>query len=424
MCQIDLICEFRKRNLISQIANEKKLIFQIKNNKITLYCGFDITAESLHIGHILPLLCLKRFQEIGHRPIVLIGGATSLIGDPSFKISERRLNSIELVNTWKKSITNQVSLFLDFNSSYNKAMIINNYKWFEHMSLLKFLRTIGKHFSINKMITRDAVKKRINRLDTGISFTEFSYNLLQAYDFSILHNKYNVMLQIGGSDQWGNIVSGIDLIRRLYKNEVYGLTIPLLTQKNGIKFGKTEKNTVWLDAKKTSPYKFYQYWVNISDCDVCRFLKFFTVLRVSKIDALESCNSITELNKSKLFLAEYLTNIVHGKHGVKSAKRISSCLFYGDFHNMERSDFIQLEQDGIPSIKISGIRDLQQVLVDAFLAPSRSQARNMILSNAIKINHVRQNNEMYVFSNSDIFFERYTLLSRGKKHFCLICWIS
>ncbi|XBC43421.1 MAG: tyrosine--tRNA ligase [Buchnera aphidicola (Meitanaphis flavogallis)] len=422
MHQGNLIHEFQQRNLIAQITNEKKLMRLVQNNNISLYCGFDITAESLHIGHILPLLCLKKFQKFGHKPVVLLGGATSLIGDPSFKNAERQLNSIELINVWKKAITDQVSLFLDFNLSFSSAMIVNNYEWFENLSLLTFLRVVGKKFSIKKMITRDAVKKRINREGTGISFTEFSYNLLQAYDFSFLHHKYNVILQIGGSDQWGNIVSGIELIRKLYKNETFGLTLPLLTQKNGMKFGKTENNTVWLDSNKTSPYKFYQYWINISDSDVYKFLKFFTILNISEIDAMEDFTSSIKLNEAKLFLAKYLTEIVHGPHGVQAAQRISSCLFYGNFFNMKESDFFQLEQDGVPLINISGIRDLQQVLVDSCLAPSRTQARNMILSNSISINNVVQNDAMYVFSNNDILFRRYTLLSRGKKHFYLICW--
>ncbi|XBC44477.1 MAG: tyrosine--tRNA ligase [Buchnera aphidicola (Schlechtendalia peitan)] len=422
MYKVDVISEFRQRNLIAQITKEKQLIHKIKNTNISMYCGFDITADSLHIGHILPLLCLKRFQNSGHKPIILIGGATSLIGDPSFKISERKLNSITLINEWTDIITHQVSTFLDFNPHFNSAVIVNNYEWFKNLSVLKFLRTIGKHFSVNKMIAKDAVKKRINRIDTGISFTEFSYNLLQAYDFSVLYHKYGVTLQIGGSDQWGNIISGIDLIRKLYSREVFGLTLPLLTQKNGIKFGKTEKNTIWLDKRKTSPYKFFQYWINISDYNVYNFLKFFTTLSILEIDKIASCNSILELNKSKIFLAEYLTRLVHGEHGVQSAKRISSCLFNSDVSKMQKSDFMQLEKDGIPSILISGIRDLKQVLVDSSLASSRTQARSMIISNSISINNIKQNNESYVFSKNDIFFKRYTLLSRGKKNFCLICW--
>ncbi|XBC37770.1 MAG: tyrosine--tRNA ligase [Buchnera aphidicola (Meitanaphis microgallis)] len=424
MFKINLIHEFRCRSLIEQSTNEKKLIHAIENNSITLYCGFDITADSLHIGHILPLLCLKRFQNAGHKPIVLVGGATSLIGDPSFKIFERKLNSIELIDSWKQNITNQISRFLDFGPDFNSAVIVNNYEWFEGLSLLKFLRLVGKHFSVNKMIARDAVKKRISRIDTGISFTEFSYNLLQAYDFSILHDRYNVTLQIGGSDQWGNIISGIDLIRKLYRRETFGLTLPLLTQKNGTKFGKTENNTIWLDSYKTSPYKFYQYWINISDCDVYKFLKFFTLLEMSEIDLIKSHASIEELNKAKLFLAGYLTKMIHGKSGEESAKRISSCLFYRNFLDMQESDFLQLEQDSMPSIKVSGIRDLQQILVDSCLACSRTQAKNMIMSNAIAINNVKQNNVTYVFSSNDMLFKKYTLLSRGKKNFCLICWIK
>ncbi|XBC44754.1 MAG: tyrosine--tRNA ligase [Buchnera aphidicola (Schlechtendalia chinensis)] len=422
MHKINLINEFKVRNLIAQITNEKKIIHEINNKSISLYCGFDVTAESLHIGHILPLLCLKRFQEFGHKPIVLIGGATSLIGDPSFKTSERKLNSLELVSIWKNAIIEQISLFLDFNIHNSGKTIIDNYEWFKNFSLLKFLRIVGKNFSVNKMISKDAVKRRINRLDSGISFTEFSYNLLQAYDFSILYRKHNVILQVGGSDQWGNIISGIDLVRRLYGNEVFGLTLPLLVKKNGIKFGKTENNTIWLDKNKTSPYKFYQYWINISDYDICKFLRFFTNLDILKIDDIESCNSYIELNKYKLFLAEYLTKLVHGENGAKSAKRISSYLFHSNFVDIKKTDFFQLEQDGIPSVKISGIRDLKQVLVDSSLSVSRTQAKNMILANSIAINNIKKTDDMYVISKNDILYGRYTLLSRGKKKFCLICW--
>ncbi|XBC40859.1 MAG: tyrosine--tRNA ligase [Buchnera aphidicola (Nurudea yanoniella)] len=424
MNQINLIHELKKRSLIAQITNESKLISIMLKKNISLYCGFDVTAESLHVGHILPLLCLKRFQNVGNQPFVLIGDATSLVGDPSFKMSERKLNSIDLVEKWKINISNQISLFLDFFCKKNNAVIINNYTWFKSVSLLQFLCNIGKYFSVNKMITRDAVKKRISRIDTGISFTEFSYNLLQAYDFSILYKKYNVILQLGGSDQWGNIVSGIDLIHKLYKKEAFGLTLPLLTQRSGIKFGKTEKNTIWLDRKKTSPYVFYQYWINISDSDTCKFLKFFTNLNILDINEIECRCEKIELNKFKLFLADYITEIVHGKQGVQAAKRISSCLFYGDLCKMKESDFLQLKQDGVPTINMSRILDLQQVLVDSCLATSRTQAKNMILSNSISINRIKQRNVMYILSNNDIFFKKYTLISRGKKTFCLICWIK
>jgi tyrosyl-tRNA synthetase len=250
---MDLINELHQRNLIFHITNENKLKELIKNKYISLYCGFDPTEDSLHVGHLLPLITLKRFQVLGHKPIVLIGGATSLIGDPSFKTKERLLKSDSFVEKCTLKISQQISFFLDFNSNFNSAIILNNNLWFKKINILQFLRDVGKYFSVNALINREAVKKRIKRSDQGISFTEFSYNLLQAYDFFILNQKNQVSLQIGGSDQWGNISSGMHLIHRISKKEAYGLTLPLLMQSNGIKFGKTESETVWLDPKKITP---------------------------------------------------------------------------------------------------------------------------------------------------------------------------
>ncbi|AAO26849.1 tyrosyl-tRNA synthetase [Buchnera aphidicola str. Bp (Baizongia pistaciae)] len=417
-----LIQEFQDRNLISQITNEIDLKNILLHNKISLYCGFDITADSLHVGHILPLLCLRRFQNLGHRPVILMGGGTSLIGDPSFKLLERQLNSIELVHTWKQKITKQLSLFLKFNVGKNNALIVDNYEWFKNINVLTFLRDIGKHFSINQMIVRDAIQRRIKRLDQGISFTEFSYNLLQAYDFYFLNKQLDVILQIGGSDQWGNIISGIDLIRRLHKKRAYGITVPLLTKKDGRKFGKTELDTIWLDKMKTSPYKFYQYWMNISDSDIYSFLKMFTFLSLSEIKALKDTTKPTELNSVKKILAEYLTNLVHGSNEVRAIQRITSSLFSGKFSEMKETDFFQLEQDGMPSVQLYNSGNLQQLLVYSRLALSRSHAKSMIVSNSVRINNIIQNNPFYILCNRDKMYHKYTLLSRGKKNFCLLCW--
>lgn len=258
MASSNLIKQLQERGLVAQVTDEEALAERLAQGPIALYCGFDPTADSLHLGHLVPLLCLKRFQQAGHKPVALVGGATGLIGDPSFKASERKLNTEDTVQEWVDKIRNQVAPFLDFDCGENAAIAANNYDWFGSMNVLTFLRDIGKHFSVNQMINKEAVKQRLNRDDVGISFTEFSYNLLQGYDFACLNERYGVALQIGGSDQWGNITSGIDLTRRLHQNQVFGLTVPLITKADGTKFGKTEGGAVWLDPKKTSPYKFYQ----------------------------------------------------------------------------------------------------------------------------------------------------------------------
>lgn len=262
MASSNLIKQLQERGLVAQVTDEEALAERLAQGPIALYCGFDPTADSLHLGHLVPLLCLKRFQQAGHKPVALVGGATGLIGDPSFKAAERKLNTEDTVQEWVDKIRKQVAPFLDFDCGDNSAIAANNYDWFGGMNVLTFLRDIGKHFSVNQMINKEAVKQRLNRDDQGISFTEFSYNLLQGYDFACLNKLHGVALQIGGSDQWGNITSGIDLTRRLHQNQVFGLTVPLITKADGTKFGKTEGGAVWLDPKKTSPYKFYQFWIN------------------------------------------------------------------------------------------------------------------------------------------------------------------
>lgn len=253
MASSNLIKQLQERGLVAQVTDEEALAERLAQGPIALYCGFDPTADSLHLGHLVPLLCLKRFQQAGHKPVALVGGATGLIGDPSFKAAERKLNTEETVQEWVDKIRKQVAPFLDFDCGENSAIAANNYDWFGNMNVLTFLRDIGKHFSVNQMINKEAVKQRLNREDQGISFTEFSYNLLQGYDFACLNKQYGVVLQIGGSDQWGNITSGIDLTRRLHQNQVFGLTVPLITKADGTKFGKTEGGAVWLDRSGVRP---------------------------------------------------------------------------------------------------------------------------------------------------------------------------
>ena len=271
----DLLTDLQARGLIAQMTAEEELKSHIAGGSRTLYCGFDPTADSLHLGHLVPLLVLKRFQDAGHNPIALVGGATGLIGDPSFKAAERQLNTADVVASWAEKIRSQVSQFIKFDGVPTPARVVNNLDWAGQMNVLDFLRDIGKHFSVNAMINKESVQQRLNREGSGISFTEFSYALLQGMDFSELNRAYDCTIQVGGSDQWGNIVGGIDLSRRQNQAQVFGMTVPLVTKADGTKFGKTESGAIWLDPTKTSQYAFYQFWMNTADADVYKFLKFF-----------------------------------------------------------------------------------------------------------------------------------------------------
>lgn len=421
----NIIQNLYERELIAQITNKNKLTEILQSQKISLYCGFDPTADSLHIGHLIPLLCLRRFQKMGHHPFILLGGATGLIGDPSFKNSERKLNFIKTVQEWIEKIKYQISLFIDCSYTYKrKSCVINNYDWFSSMSILEFLRDIGKFFSINKMINKEAIRKRLQRNNHGISYTEFSYNLLQSYDFIYLYKKYEIILQIGGSDQWGNIISGVDLIRRICKHVVYGLTTPLMIKSNNIKFGKTENDTIWLDPQKTSPYKFYQYWLNSADNEVYRFLKFFTDIEIESINYLQKKDQNDLKPKAQFILASKITKLVHGQNSLISAQRISNNLFKGNILKLTAHDFSQLAKDGIPTVTFKAGITLQQALVESKLANSFTTARKLIESNSITINTQKQLQTKYVFCSTDRLHNYYTLLKRGKRNYCLIQWKS
>jgi len=422
MC-INIIDRLKKKGFIDKITNELDLLKQITTNNITLYCGFDPTADSLHIGHLLPLLCLKHFQISGHKPIILIGGATSLIGDPSFKQQERLINLKQNVHEWENKIIKQVSLFLDFDCIVNKAIIVNNYEWLSKLNVIQFLCNIGRCFSVNSMINKKSVRERIKRLEQGISFTEFSYTLLQAYDFCFLYKKYNAILQIGGSDQWGNISSGINLNYKLNRKKVYGLTIPLLTNSSGGKFGKTAQGTIWLDKNKTSIYKFYQFWINLPDNEILRYLNLFTLLKEKEIKDIQiEKDKLYNIFHMRKILAEKVTFLVHGREGLSIAKRITNCLFSKKIYDVKESDFEQLVRDGMFFIQLKGQENLIDTLVLSSLAPSKNQARIMISSKSVRINNKVQENVKYVFKSSDKLFFKFTLLSRGKKNYCLLCW--
>lgn len=419
---VGLIESLQKRGLIAQTTDAKALDELLSKEKITLYCGFDPTADSLHLGHLVPVLVLKRFQMLGHTPIALVGGATGMIGDPSFKATERSLNTPDVVAGWVEKIRNQLKPFLSFKGE-NAAIMENNYNWFGEMPVLTFLRDIGKHFSVNAMINKESVKQRINRDEVGISFTEFSYSLLQGYDYSQLNQKYNCTLQIGGSDQWGNITAGIDLTRRLNQKTVYGLTLPLITKSDGTKFGKSEGNAVWLDPTKTSPYQFYQFWMNTTDADVYNFMGYFTFLEDEKIAEIKASDEASgKAPEAQRILAEEVTRLVHGEEALAAAQRISRNLFAEDQSELTESDFAQLAQDGLPTLSVKDDLLLVDALVQSQLAQSKTQAREFIKNGAAVVNGQKIQSLEAMITDADKRFGRYTLLRRGKKNHILLVW--
>ncbi len=423
-----LLDDLRARGLIFQIAGEDELSAWLDGGMRTLYCGFDPTADSLHIGSLVPLLMLRRFQLAGHRPLALVGGATGLVGDPSFKAQERKLNTPEVVTGWVEKIEVQVSRFLDFDAGENSAVVVNNLDWTAGMDLLTFLRDVGKHFSVNAMIQKESVKQRLERDGAGISYTEFTYMILQSYDFAELHRRYGCGLQLGGSDQWGNITGGIDLTRRLHGAQVFGLTMPLITKADGSEFGKTEAGTVWLDPARTSPYAFYQFWLGTSDVDVYRFLKYFTFLDVAEIDALERADAERQGRpEAQSVLAGEVTRLVHGEEGLAAARRITDSLFSGSIEGLAEGDLEQLRQDGLPSstLEMEAFPEtLTQLLAGAGMAPSGKQVKDALGRNAVTINGriVGWESNADVtscFDRSRSLYGRFYLVRLGKKKYHL-----
>lgn len=419
---LSIIQDLQSRGLIAQTTDAEALDALLNEQKIALYCGFDPTADSLHIGHLLPVLALRRFQLAGHTPVALVGGATGMIGDPSFKAAERSLNTLETVQQWVQSIRGQLEPFLSFEGA-NAAIMANNYDWFGGMGCLDFLRDIGKHFSVNAMLAKESVKQRIERDDVGISFTEFAYALLQGYDFAELNKRHGVMLQIGGSDQWGNITWGIDATRRLNQQSVFGLTLPLVTKSDGTKFGKTEGGAVWLNAKKTSPYQFYQFWLKVADADVYKFLKYFTFLSVEEIDAIEAADQASGTKpEAQRILAEEVTRLIHGEAALEAAQRISASLFAEDQSNLTETDFEQLALDGLPAFEVSGELNIVQALVQSGLAKSNNEARGFVSQGAAVVNGAKVGSDAYVLADADKRFGTYTIVRRGKRNHALLVW--
>tara|TARA_Y100000766_G_C18884483_1_gene595126 strand:+ start:569 stop:1852 length:1284 start_codon:yes stop_codon:yes gene_type:complete len=418
----DIILELESRDLIAQLAGEDNLKEHLAGGNRTVYCGFDPTAESLHVGSVVPLLLLRRFQLAGHKPVALIGGATGLIGDPSFKSSERQLNSSSVVEEWVERLKPQLSQFLDFDCGANSAVLVNNLEWTKDLDLLAFLRGVGKYFSVNSMIQKESVKQRIEREGEGISFTEFSYMLLQSLDFAELHKRFDCTIQVGGSDQWGNITGGIDLTRRMHQKQVFGITTPLVTKADGTKFGKTEKGTIWISAKKTSPYAMYQFWLNVSDLDVYKYLRYFTFLGVKEIRDIELADKASE-NKPQAqgILASEVTKLLHGAEGLTAAKRISDGLFSGDISKLTRGDLEQLDLDGLPKTSFAEERvNIVEALVGCELSKSNKMAREFIGNNAISVNGGVITSVDFMLDSNNALDGGYFVLRRGKKMFHLV----
>ncbi len=423
-----LISQLRQRGLVAQVSADEELEKHLDQPR-TLYCGFDPTADSLHLGHLVPLLVLKRFQQAGHIPIALVGGATGMIGDPSFKAAERKLNTPDVISGWADKIKSQVSQFIDFDCGENSALVVNNLEWTAQMSALEFLRDVGKHFSVNNMINKESVKLRLEREGSGISFTEFSYALLQGMDFAELNRRYDCTLQIGGSDQWGNIVGGIDLARRQNQAQCFALTVPLITKADGTKFGKTEAGAVWLDPSKTSPLAFYQFWLNSADADVYKFLRYFTFLSLEEIDAIEQADQQAEGRpQAQAVLAREATRLVHGEEGLAAALRITEALFSGDPNQLPESDFEQLRLDGMPSSELTATdleeKPLTSLLVECGMAKAGREVKDALGRDSVFINGLPQGAQdnmraAELFDPANALFRRFFLVRLGKKKYHL-----
>lgn len=417
--------ELRWRGMIHDImpGTEEQFLKQTA----TAYVGFDPTADSLHIGHLVGIMMLSHLQRSGHRPIVLLGGATGMIGDPSFKSQERKLLTLEEIQHNQACIKKQLSRFMDFETeAENKALVLNNYDWNSKWSFLDFIRDVGKHITVNYMMAKDCVKKRI---ETGLSFTEFSYQLLQAYDFKYLYENYGCKLQMGGSDQWGNITCGTELIRRTLSGEAFAMTCPLITKADGTKFGKTEKGNVWLDPEKTSPYAFYQFWLNVSDEDAKKFIRIFTFLTKDEIETLEKeHDEAPNLRLLQKALAKDITIRVHGEEEYNKAVEASEILFgKGTTDTLKRLDsatFLSVFE-GVPTFEVSKEEILQGINIIDLLAEktqilaSKGEVRRALKENSLSVNKEKVK-EDFVTSNNDLLNAQYILVQKGKKNYFII----
>jgi tyrosyl-tRNA synthetase len=413
--------EFQWRGMLYEATPELRDV--LATEKVTAYIGFDPSAASLHVGNLLPVMGLARLQRFGHTPIAIAGGGTGLIGDPSGKTKERQLLTHEQVEANLEGIKEQLSRFLDFNATNNPARIVNNAEWLGPITMMEFLRDVGKHFTVNNLLAKEAIKRRLDT-DEGISFTEFSYPLLQAYDYLVLYDRHQCTLQMGGSDQWGNILAGIDLIRRLRSARAHGLVFPLVTTASGVKFGKTEAGAVWLDPKLTSPYRFYQFWLNADDRDVIVYLKFFTWLSQEEIADLEaSVRAEPEKRTAQRELARQVTAMVHGQAELEKALRASEVLFGKEISGLSVDDILDIFAD-VPSTEIDRSKldglTLGDALVLSGLVPSKGEAKRLVQGGGIAINNRRADDVRVPFSSSDFIDGRVLVLRKGARHYHLI----
>ena len=421
-----IIEELEWRDLISDCTDREGLQERLAKGPITLYCGFDPTADSLHVGSLVPLLALRRFQLCGHHPIAVAGGATGSIGDPSGKTAERQLLTHELLKANIEGVKVQLGSFMEFEGVENAAQLVDNADWTAPLSFLDVLRDIGKHFKVNAMVSKESVRARMEDRDVGISYTEFSYMILQALDFHYLCETQDCELQVGGSDQWGNITAGIDLIHRKQNRQAYGLTLPLITNADGTKFGKTESGAVWLDVNRTSIYQFYQFWVRVDDRDVVRYLKYFTFLSRDEVEELASQHEAEPHARiAHKALAREVTTLVHGEEAVTEAIRASEILFGGELEGITEATFREVAGE-VPTCELSTDRFggeglwLPELLHEAGLAQSRGQARKDVKGGGVYVNGKRIDDEQHKLTTSDLMFEKYVLLRRGKRNYAVV----
>lgn len=418
---MNIIDDLMWRGAINQMTDEEGLRQLTQEKAVSLYCGVDPTGDSMHIGHLIPFMILRRFQLAGHRPVIVIGGATGSIGDPSGRTSERVLQTKEQVQHNVEKLTAQMKrLFLTSQEDQEAVRLVNNYDWTKELSLLDFLRDYGKHFNLNTMLAKDVVA---SRLEVGISFTEFSYQILQSIDFLQLFRKEDVQVQIGGADQWGNITAGLELIRKVEGAEAraYGLTIPLMLKSDGTKFGKSAGGAVWLDPEKITPYEFYQFWLNQDDRDVIKYIKYFTFLEKEEIEALEvSVQEEPHKRQAQKRLAEEVTCFVHGEAALQDALKITNALFTGDVQQLN-ADEIEQGFKNMPTFESEKVeQNLATWLVDLGIEPSRRQSREDIQNGAISINGEKITDLEHVWTPEQSFEGRFVLVRRGKKKYFLV----
>jgi|TARA_B100000809_G_scaffold265405_2_gene324139 tyrosyl-tRNA synthetase len=423
---VEIITDLKARGLVYQSTGEDQLASWLAEKPRSLYIGFDPTADSMHVGHMMALMNLRRFQQAGHRPIALVGGATGMIGDPSGKSEERNLLDETQLQVNSEAMKQQMSRFLDFDGGDESALLVNNLDWMRDYPTLDFLRDIGKNFPVNMMLAKESVKSRLEESDSGLSFTEFSYMLLQAYDFVHLHDQYGCELQVGGSDQWGNITAGIDLGRRMRSVQLYGLTSPLLTKADGSKMGKTESGAIWLSAERTSPYKFYQYWINVADDDAGGCLRTLTELPLEKIDELDrSRQEEPQKRESQRALAEHLTLLVHGSEGLSSATQASEILFGEEISDLDDAQLLDVFSD-VPSLEVSadqlasGNLLMVDLLVETGLCQSKGEARRSIEQGGAYINNKRVEAMDRALTHADMASDSVIVVRRGKKKYALL----